>query len=211
MRRLGVLGGTFDPIHYGHLDAAHAAREALSLDNILFVPAHDQPLRARDPRATAFHRFAMVGLAINGCRGYRASDVELQREGTSYTINTLQHLHGEGWDPSQIFFILGSDAFAEIAKWRGYPGILDAARFAVVARPGTTIESALARTPELRSHVSLIEAHTRDVSSTAIRQRLSDGKSIEDLVPAAVSRHILAHHLYGAVDDLHGEDERTVS
>ena len=209
--RLGVLGGTFDPIHYGHLDAAAAARDALSLDEVLFLPAHDQPLRTSDPAASAFHRFAMVSLAINGCRAYRVSDVELVREGTSYTIDTLRHLHAEGWSASQLFFILGADAIAEIANWRGFPEILDAARFVSVARPGVTLDAAVERTPELRSRVSLVEARTRDVSSTAIRQRLAAGDSIDDLVPAAVSRHILAHHLYGAVDDLHGDDQHTRS
>jgi nicotinate-nucleotide adenylyltransferase len=209
--RLGVLGGTFDPIHFGHLDAAAAARDSLSLDDVLFVPTHDQPLRTNDPGASAFHRFAMVTLAINGCRSYRVSDVELMREGTSYTIDTLRYLHAEGWGASQIFFILGADAIAEIANWRGYPDILEAARFVVVARPGVTLDAAVARTPGLAARVSLLEARTRDVSSTAIRQRLAAGDSIDDLVPAAVSRHILAHHLYGAVDELHGEDERTRS
>ena len=209
--RLGVIGGTFDPIHYGHLDAAAAARDKLSLDEVLFIPAHDQPLRENHPRASGFHRFAMLTLAINGCPAYRASDIELLREGTSYTIDTLWQLHAEGWSGSQIFFILGADAFAEIAHWRGYPEILDAAQFVVVARPGTTLESALARTPDLRSRVSLLEVRTRDVSSTAIRQRLAAGESIDDLVPAAVSRHILSHHLYGSVNDLHGEDQRTRS
>lgn len=208
-RRLGVLGGTFDPIHYGHLDAAAAARESLSLDEVLFVPAHDQPLRTNGPHVSAFHRFAMAALATNGCRGYRVSEMELVREGMSYTIDTLRQLHADGWAPSQLFFILGADAFAEIAHWRGYPGILDAAQFAVVARPGVTLDSVIARMPELRPHVSLIEARTRDVSSTAIRQRLAAGEPIDDLVPTAVARHILAHHLYGAVDDLHGEDQRT--
>jgi len=209
--RLGVLGGTFDPIHYGHLDAAAAARDSLSLDEVLFVPAHDQPLRTNDPGVSTFHRFAMVTLATNGCRSYRVSDVELMREGPSYTIDTLRHLHAEGWSASQIFFILGADAIAEIANWRGYPDILDAARFVVVTRPGVTVDAAVARTPGLATRVSFLEARTRDVSSTAIRQRLAAGESIDDLVPAAVSRHILAHHLYGAVDELHGEDERTRS
>jgi nicotinate-nucleotide adenylyltransferase len=206
--RLGVLGGTFDPIHYGHLDAAAAARESLSLDEVRFVPTHHQPLRTNGTGASAFHRFAMVTLAINGCASYRVSDAELRREGTSYTIDTLRQLHAEGWNTSQIFFILGADAVAEIAHWRGYPEILDAARFVVVTRPGVTLDAAVGRTPGLAARVSLLEAQTRDVSSTAIRQRLAAGESIDDLVPAAVSRHILAHHLYGAVDQLHGEDER---
>ena len=215
-RRLGILGGTLDPIHYGHLDAAHAARAALALDEVRFMPAHDPPHRPIDPRTSAFHRFALVALAIEGHQGFRASDLELQREGPSYTIDTLRALHTEGWTASQIFFIIGADAFAEIATWYRYPAFLDAANFAVIARPGTTIAAALARTPALGSRVRttpndsagtgvfLVEAVTRDVSSTAIRERLAAGRSIDDLVPSAVARHILANDLYKAVDTLHG-------
>ncbi|MBI2829129.1 MAG: adenylyltransferase/cytidyltransferase family protein, partial [Acidobacteria bacterium] len=112
-RRLGVLGGTFDPVHYGHLDAAAAARSALALDDVLFMPSHDPPHRRVDPHATAFQRFALVALAINGIEGYKASDVELRREGSSYTSDTLRALHAAGWAPTQLFFILGVDAFAE--------------------------------------------------------------------------------------------------
>jgi nicotinate-nucleotide adenylyltransferase len=195
-RRLGVLGGTFDPIHFGHLDAADAARKALELDEILFLPAHDSPLRAGEPQAAGFHRFAMVALAINGCAAYRVSDVELSRAGRSYTIDTLRELHTHGWGPAQLHFIVGADAFADIARWRDYPAILDEARFVVLARPGTRLEDAIPR--ELRDdhRVIPVEAATRDVSSTMIRQRLRGAASIDDLVPAAVARHILAHHLY---------------
>jgi len=221
-RRLGVLGGTFDPVHYGHLDAAAAARSALGLSDILFMPSHDPPHRPSDPHATAFHRFALVSLAIDGLPGYRASDEELRRQGSSYTADTLRALHAAGWSPSQIFFILGADAFAEIATWREFPAVLDAAHFAVIARPGTTIDAALARTPELRlrarrpghsesitkgTGVFLVEAATRNVSSTMIRARLAARESIDDLVPAAVARHMAAHHLYGAEDGLHGDSE----
>ncbi len=222
-RRLGVIGGTFDPIHYGHLDAADAARTALALDEILVVPTHDPPHRPVDPRATAFHRFALAALAIDGRDGWRLSDMELRRPGRSYTWDTLRALHESGWDASQIFFILGTDAFAEIASWRAYPEVLDAANFVVIARPGTTLAQALARTPDLvaragtpagagaapeRTRVVLVEANTRDVSSTIIRQRLTAGQAIDDLVPPAVVRHILVHALYRAEDDLHGKDER---
>src|SRR5690349_18497299 len=113
--RLGLLGGTFDPIHFGHLDAAEAAQHALLLDEIVFLPSHDPPHRPADPRASAFHRFALVALAIEGHGRYRASDMELKREGPSYTADTLAAFSREGWDPSQLFFILGADAFAEIA------------------------------------------------------------------------------------------------
>lgn len=220
-RRLGILGGTFDPIHLGHLDAGDAACAALSLDAILLIPAHDPPHRPIDPLASAYHRFALVSLAIEGRDAYRVSDMELIRQGPSYTADTLRSLHAEGWRASQLFFILGSDAFAEIAAWYGFPSFLDLAHFVVIARPGTTIERAAARTPQLRARmcgaphgesfgdgptrIFLVEAQTHDVSSSAIRERLGAARPIDDLVPAPVARHILKHHLYGAVDDLHGE------
>ena len=131
-RTLGVLGGTFDPIHFGHLDAAEAARAALSLDEILVVPSHDPPHRPVDPHATPFHRFAMAALAATGRPGYQVSDMELVREGASYTVDTLRALQRQGWSASQLFFILGSDAFAEVATWREYPRVLDEANFVVV-------------------------------------------------------------------------------
>ena len=224
-RRLGVLGGTFDPVHFGHLDAAEAARAALELDEVLFIPAHDPPHKPADPRATPFHRFALLALAIAEWPGYHLSDMELTRPGASYTADTLRALHAAGWAASQIFFTLGADAFAEIATWREFPAVLDLAHFVVVARPGTTVDEAVARTPALRRRVRpatggareqaptpgifLVEARTRDVSSTEIRARLARGAPIDDLVPAAVARHILTHRLYGAVDDLHGQDTRS--
>ena len=209
-RRLGILGGTFDPIHFGHLDAADAARRALQLDRVLLIPSFDPPHRPADPMASGFHRFALVALAIQGNDALSASDMELTRTGPSYTADTLRAVARQGWRPSQIFFILGSDAFAEIATWREYPAVLDAANFVVIARPGTTLDAATARTPTLRGRLGqsifLVEARTRDVSSSTIRARLATRQPIDDLVPAAVARHIAAHHLYGAVDDLHGQD-----
>ena len=222
---LGILGGTFDPVHFGHLDCADAARDALGLDGILLVPAYDQPLRTTEPRANAYHRFAMASLAAAERDAYRVSDVELLRQGRSYTAETLRTLHADGWSALQLFFILGSDAFAGIAAWHGFPAFLDLAHFVVIARPGTAIESATARVPALRARmceaargravsfdsprILLVNAHTRDVSSTMIRERLAASSSIDDLVPAAVARHITKHHLYGAVGRLHGQDERT--
>jgi nicotinate-nucleotide adenylyltransferase len=208
--RIGLLGGTLDPIHAGHIDAAEAARTALRLDRIVVIPSHDPPHRAADPGASAFHRFAMVALAIDGRAGYRASDTELHRDGPSYTALTLRDFHQAGWSPSQLFFIIGADAFAEIATWYEYPAILDGCQFAVVSRPGTTIDEALARTPDVRGRVGgnihLVEAATADVSSTGIRARLAAGDSIDGLVPPSVARHIAAHQLYRTVDHLHAHD-----
>jgi nicotinate-nucleotide adenylyltransferase len=219
-RRIGVLGGTFDPIHYGHLDAANAARSSLDLDEVLIVPSHDPPHRPTDPRTSPFHRFALVSLAIDGLEGFRASDVELTREGPSYTMDTLIALHADGLAASQIFFILGADAFAEIATWYAFPDVLDAANFVAIERPGTTIEVALSRTPGLRDRalppdvsmcetgrtcIFVVEAHTRDVSSTSIRERIAAGRPIDDLVPPAVARHILRHRIYQATETVKSE------
>jgi nicotinate-nucleotide adenylyltransferase len=230
-RRLGVLGGTFDPIHYGHLRAGETAQSTLALDEIRVVPAHDPPHRALDPRASAFHRFALIALAIDGRPNWRLSDAEVTRSGPSYTAHTLRSLHQEGWRRSQIFFILGSDAFAEIATWFEFPAVLDEANFVVIARPGTGLDAAIARTPALVSRVQTvqqphkqassdrirtgifpIETQTPDISSSDIRGRLAAKLPTDDLMPAPVARYIQNHHLYGsvaAVGDLHGETGRT--
>jgi len=219
IRRLGVLGGTFDPIHLGHLDAADAARAALRLDQIRLLPLNDPPHRSAGPQASAFHRFALVSLAIQDRPGYHVSEMELTRSGPSYTADSLRTMHAEGWSPWQLFFILGADAFAEIATWREFPQVLDGANFVVIARPGTGLAAAAARTPVVqnrlhsasaglpedgRTRIILVEASTRDVSSTMIRARLDAQQPIDDLVPAAVGRHIAIHQLYRTVGDLHG-------
>ncbi len=222
-RRLGLLGGTFDPIHNGHVDAADAARRTLDLDQVLLIPAHDPPHKPLDPHASPFHRFALAALAGEQHPWLRVSDVELQQPGPSYTVNTLRALHADGWQASQLFFILGADAFAEIAAWWEFPAVMALAHFVVVARPGTTLDAAIARTPELGARVRalasvredspetgvvLVEARTRDISSTVVRARIASQQPIDDLVPATVARHIVAHQLYGAVNHLHGKDER---
>ena len=225
-RRLGVLGGTFDPIHLGHLRAGEAAAAALGLDEIRVIPAHDPPHRTLEPRASAFHRFALAALALEGRPGWRLCDAELLRTGPSYTAHTLEALHADGWSASQIFFVLGSDAFAEIATWYDFPAVLEAAHFAVIARPGITLDQATARSAvgqRVRpvaaasgttfpggpgTGIFLIETNTPEISSSDIRRRLAAGQSIEHLVPPTVARYIHTHHLYGssaAVDDLHGK------
>jgi len=222
--RLGILGGTFDPIHVGHLDAADAASAAMALEEIVLIPAYDQPLRVIDPRATAYQRFALAVLAVADRPECHVSEVELLRQGRSYTEDTLRRFHAAGRRTSQLFFILGSDAFAGIAAWHGYPGFLELAHFVVIARPGVSMEEATRRTPELRARMS--PAPREPVASDGCRtdfsrsrahaRRLLDDdpgtarerEANDELVPPAVARHIQKHHLYGAVDSLHGEDER---
>lgn len=215
---MGLIGGTFDPVHYGHLDAADAARLALGLDGVTFIPAHVPPHRAARPRASAFHRFALLALSIEGRAGYCVSDMELTREGPSFTVDTLRDLHRRGWRPAQLFFIIGADAFAEIATWREYPAVLEAAQFVVMARPGSSLDTSQ-WAPELQRRmrpagspdaddegvaIHVVNARTRDISSSQVRARIAAGESIADLVPAAAADYIAAHHLYQPVDELHG-------
>jgi nicotinate-nucleotide adenylyltransferase len=219
-RRLGLLGGTFDPIHVGHLAAAEAVRDTLQLDEVWLLTSHVPPHRPQ-PTASVHHRFAMVALAVQDRPALRASDFELLSPGPSYTAATLLRLHAAGFEPSQLFFIVGADAFAEIATWRDYPRFLDAAHFAVVnrgsrtpdpeqmravvdgrpvreARPGMVSSPPGEQRPGVG--VLLVDRATPDVSSTAVRDRAARGLPLSDLVPAAVERHITRHGLYARRD-----------
>lgn len=199
--RIGILGGTFDPIHLGHLEAAAAAQRALSLDRVMLLPSRTPPHRSAEPRASVFHRFAMAALAAAG-RGMLVSDLEVRRDGPSFTALTLETLQHEGFEPTQLFFITGSDAFAEVSTWYDYPRILQLANFVVVSRPGAPRLSELIPNPKslipdsARPTVYSVEADTPDVSSTDIRRRVGAGESIDGLVPSEVAGHIRRHHLY---------------
>jgi nicotinate-nucleotide adenylyltransferase len=217
--RLGLLGGTLDPIHLGHVETARAARAALGLDRVIVLPSRVPPHRALQPVASPYHRFAMTALAVNGVDGLTADDLELCAPGPSYTADTLTRCRERfGLEPWQLFFITGADAFAEIATWHRYPEVLDLAHFIVVSRPGFPAEGVRGRLPSLaaRMHsvadadvrpssietslrpaaIFLVNARTPDVSSTEIRRRLSAGESLTGLVPRLVETHILQHRLY---------------
>jgi len=219
-RRLGILGGTFDPIHCGHIAAAVSARDAFELPRVLVLPSRIPPHRPVQPLASSFHRFAMAALAVTGVDRFEASEDELRGEGPSYTADTLQRQHERGVEPSRIFFITGADAFAEIDTWKRYPDVLDFANFVVVARPGHAIGALASRLPSLANRmrtadrhrepcampmIYLLEAPTPDVSSTAVRARLARGESISGLVPPLVESHIYQHSLYRALQ-LHGQN-----
>jgi nicotinate-nucleotide adenylyltransferase len=196
--RLGLLGGTFDPIHLGHIDAADAVCRALGLDRVLLVPARTPPHRTTEPRASAYHRFAMTSLAVADRASMSASDLELSREGPSYTSLTLQAMQREGWNPSQIFFITGSDAFNEISTWHDYPRLLDLANFVVVTRPGFPVVKPTSTPPSPTGGTAVftVEADTPDVSSTEIRRRIGAGEPYDHMVPRLVAGHIHKHRLY---------------
>lgn len=212
IRRVGILGGTFDPIHQGHLDAGTAAQTALGLTEMFVVTASAPPHRTAV--ASIYQRFAMVALAVAGREGWRASDLELESGKPSYTTDTLQRFHALGYAPRELFFVIGADAFADIEAWKDYPAILDRANFAVVSRARCDVHALADRLPRLAHRmvpperagsvseplIFLIDAHTADVSSTAIRRRRAAGESIAGLVPPIVEQHIERHGLYTSTE-----------
>jgi nicotinate-nucleotide adenylyltransferase len=209
--RIGILGGTFDPIHLGHIETARTARQALGLDRVVLVPSRLPPHRPGEPLASAFHRFAMAALCASDCDWLTVSDDELQAPGPSFTARTLDRLRASGLQPLQMFFITGADAFAEIETWHRYPEVLDLAHFAVVSRPGMRVETLRARLPSLQQRfvvadgratmdaqrIFLIDAETPDISSTDVRRKLASGETVRALLCPAVERHIVRHRLYG--------------
>lgn len=211
-QRIGILGGTLDPIHLGHVEAAVAARTALRLAQVVIVPSSVPPHRPHQPLASPFHRFAMAVLASAPFDWMTVSDLELCAPGPSYTSDTLRRLGGRGLTPKQIFFITGADAFAEIATWRNYPDVLELSQFIVVSRPGHAVSGLRRRLPDLAfrmredggdrdedgTRIFLVEASTPDVSSTEVRRRARGGESLTGLVPENVQDHILRHGLYAS-------------
>ncbi len=213
MKTVGLFGGTFDPVHRGHLDVARVVREALSLDEIWFIPARHPPHRTA-PTASAPHRFAMVALALAGQTEMKVCDIEMAGAGPSYTIDTLTAVEAR-WPTlaGRLCFIAGADAFLDIATWRSWTALLDRAHFAVVSRPGCSAPSLRAALPELaaRMHdapaplsaaprIFLVDATTSAVSSTEARQALRQGSAITGLLPEPVAEYARRQALYTGMD-----------
>ena len=183
MSRVGVFGGTFDPVHVGHLAIANAALEEIPLDRVLFVPARRSPLKGREPQAGAADRLAMLEAALRDEPRFAASRLELDREGPSFTVDTLAALRGEG----ELYLILGSDAIADFARWYEPDRIRSLATILVAARPGA---------PGVPPGVRRLDAPLLDISSRELRARAARGRSLRYLVPEAALRYIEEHSLY---------------
>ncbi|MCZ6793934.1 MAG: nicotinate-nucleotide adenylyltransferase [Planctomycetota bacterium] len=199
--KLGVYGGTFDPLHNGHLSVARAAREAHDLDRVLLVPAARAPHKRRT-LSPAGHRLAMVRLAVEGEDGLEASDLEIARGGVSYTVDTLETLaHLDS--AAEIFLIVGADSLPELHLWKDVGRIFSVARVVVVNRPGHDPE---AWRPELVADVDprAAERYRDDqvvmapspVSSTQVREAIRAGRPVDGLVPPVVARYVAEHGLY---------------
>jgi nicotinate-nucleotide adenylyltransferase len=196
--RLGILGGTFDPIHLGHLILAQAAAEHLGLDRVLFVPAGLQPLKRDRPHTPAPHRVRMVELAIADNPRFALSRADVDHPGPSYTVETLDRLRA-AWGPQAAFwFIIGLDSLASLRAWRDPAGLLARTRLAVADRPGVAIDlpALTAALPQLPARLDWIPAPLIAISASDLRARAAAGRSLRYLVPDAVAAYIADHHLY---------------
>jgi len=183
--KIGVFGGTFDPVHVGHLAIAQAALDTAGLDQIVFVPARRSPLKEQSPVASEADRLAMLVLATKDEPRFSVSRVELDREGPSYTVDTLEALRPAG----ELYLILGSDALADLGKWRSPERIKALAKILVARRPG-------APEPDKASGARAFDAPCLDISARELRARASRGLSLRYLVPDEVWRHIAQSGLY---------------
>jgi len=219
-RRVALYGGTFDPVHLGHLEVARRLRELFALDEVLFIPAYVAPHKRKLSVSPALHRYAMLALATQDDERLRVSTIELDAPGKAYTIETLERMKATLGEQVQSFFVMGADSWAEIATWHEWERVLAASNHIVVTRPGYDIETAQFPEPvrdrivdvrrldqrEIGAHVDshegpriyITDAVMADVSATRIREcaRSAGANELAELVPAAVADYILKYELY---------------
>ena len=210
----GLLGGTFDPIHFGHLRCAEEVRELFRLDRVIFIPAARQPLKTGQTISPFPDRYRMVERAIRGNAGFAVSDVEAVRGGASYSIDTVRYFLDQDVDGDALYFIVGQDAFDDIGRWKACHDLLSLCNFVVMTRPGYNVRTL----PDVVSHDVASQfvydteqdgfrgptgtriyfrALTRlDISATDIRSRVRQGRSVMYLVPDEVRTYIIEHTLY---------------
>lgn len=198
MQRVGILGGTFDPIHYGHLALAEEVGWRLELAQIYVVPAARQPLKHKAHIATPEQRFAMVELACADNPLLIPSDVELRRPPPSYTIETLREFQAVLGNSVELWFILGADALMQFPRWYAAKHILELAQLAVVARPGVTIDLSTldVALPGLSTRTLVLGGAGLEIASSDLRQRVAQGQPIRYQLPDSVRDYILAQGLY---------------
>lgn len=187
-KHVGIMGGTFDPIHCGHLLAAEQAREQAMLDEVWFMPTHIPPHKSREGLTPAHHRLRMVELAVADHPAFRVCDEELKREGPSFTYDTMLRLT-EKFPAYRFSFIIGADMVNTLPQWNHYEELIGLVRFIGLARPGSRLKRE-------NEHVTYVEMPVWDISSTLIRSKVAAGKSIRYLVPDAVARYIKENGFY---------------
>ena len=195
--RLGILGGTFDPPHNGHLLLARAARDQIRLDRVLFAPVGVQPLKRDQPVSPADQRAEMVRLAIANEAGFQLSRIDLDRPGPHYTVDLLRIASGI-YPDAPLWFIMGEDSLGDLLRWRDPRRLIELARLGVLRRPGfepdwNALDESL---PDLRECIDWIDASPIDIAAHDLRRRLCEGESIAGLVPPTVARYIIERRLY---------------
>jgi nicotinate-nucleotide adenylyltransferase len=186
--KIGILGGTFNPVHIGHLILAEEAREKLGLERIVFVPAYLPPHKDNSDIAPASHRLNMVKLAIKGNKNFSVSDAEIRRDGKSYTIDTVRDFKKQ-YPNEDLYFIIGSDLLTYLDEWKDLSEIIKMVKFVAATRPGYPLE-------KIPSYISTIPIRAVDISGFEIRNCVRNKKSFRYLVPDAVCKYILKKRLY---------------
>jgi len=193
--RIGILGGTFDPPHKGHLALAKAAVEALHLDEVIFLPANRNPLKSRKVQTPAKHRLGMISQLIKHEENMSYSDMEITRGGSSYTVDTLGELHMVR--PAEYWFLMGADSLRGIDDWKNPIRLMKLCRLAVAVRPPLIVADVLVKLPEeYKGKVDIIQMPAMDVSSTQIRDRIQRGQNVSPWITPEVLQYIHTHKLY---------------
>ncbi len=199
MLKIGVLGGTFDPVHIGHMVIAEAAMREVELSRVIFVTAGDPWLKGHRCIATGEHRLAMTELAIAENLSFSTASIDLDRPGPSYTVDTLNELKSELGVDAELYFILGMDALAGFPEWKEPDWIISICRLVAARRPGCLdidLKQMERDLPGISKHITILKNPLSDISSSDIRERVASGLSITGLVHAAVERYIMEKGLY---------------
>jgi nicotinate-nucleotide adenylyltransferase len=195
-KRLGVMGGTFDPIHHGHLVTAEMALWQFELDEVVFVPTGQPWMKEDQEVSEAEHRYLMTVIATSSNPRFSVSRIEIERQGPTYTVETLQQLRREAEEPIDLFFITGADAMLEILHWKDPGEVLAEANFIAATRPGYDLARFQKEAPTSHPKVSVMDIPALAISSTDIRRRVRQGEPIRYLVPEGVQTYIQKVRLY---------------
>jgi nicotinate-nucleotide adenylyltransferase len=198
-KRIGIMGGTFDPVHYGHLVAAESARCSFALEQVIFVPSGQPPHKRERRVSSAEERLAMTELAIADNPYFVVSDWEVKRDRISYTYDTLRAFRQKYGDDTELFFIIGADSALQLMQWRKFEEFADYCSFIAATRPGYRLEDC--ELPEkLANKLFFAEVPQLDISSSDIRRRVAEGEPIKYLLPTSVEKYIFECGLYKSVD-----------
>jgi len=187
--RIGILGGTFNPIHKAHVRLAELAKEKFKLDKVIFMPTYFPPHKKEPDTASPQLRYEMVQLAIDGKSGFEVSDIEIKKRGTSYSVDTLKVLKKKFGPDTDLFFITGSDSLGELSTWKDIDEIFKLSRFIIANRPGFPLKN-------VPVEAEILKISDMDISSSDIRKKIKEGEGISDIVPERVVSYIRGKRLY---------------